>query len=39
MSRNVKEANEKRAAERKKYDELKAKYRILCEKAKMKGVR
>ncbi len=37
--KDLKECNDKKNAERKKYDELKVKYRALTEKAKQKGVK
>lgn len=39
LKKELKEANDRKASERKKYEELKAKYRTLSEKAKQKGIK
>lgn len=39
LKKELKEAGDRKAGERKKYDELKLKYRTLSEKAKQKGIK
>lgn len=39
LRKEAKEANDRKAADRKKYEDLKAKFRLLSEKARTKGMR